>query len=332
MEQCANPIRWGIVGPGRIAGKFAVDLRVVPGARLVAVAGRDSERARSFAQRNAVERAHRDIHALAADQEVDMVYVASPHNAHAEAVRILLQAGKSVLCEKPFTVNAREARSLVEFARERRLFLMEAMWTRFLPVHARVMEWLAEGRIGHPKVVSSAFCVRMDPDPQNRWFNPALAGGSLLDLGVYCLAATQRILGRSPLDVSASARMARTGVDEWVAARLTYGDGAVASFTCGLSAVHDNSLVIGGELGYIRVPPVFIRAATATLHVDGNEETVHEAFRSGGFEYQIEEAMRCFRAGEVESPLMPHADTLDTMETMDRIRGQIGLRYPGEIP
>lgn len=327
---CSDSVCWGVVGPGRIAGKFATDLRAVPDARLVAVAGRDPFRARDFARKHGAERSFGDIHALAADPGVDIVYVASPHNAHFDSVRILLQAGKPVLCEKPLTVNSRETRALVELSRGRGVFLMEAMWMRFLPVFGRVRQWLDEGRIGRPQLVSSTFCIQADPDPDHRWFNPALAGGALLDLGVYCLAATQMVLGRKPLEVSAGARMSATGVDELLTVRLRYDHGTLASFACGLGSHFDNSLVIGGESGFIRIPPTFLHATTATLQAGGREETVREPLRAGGFEYEIEEAMRCLRAGEIESPLLPHADTLATMETMDLIRAQIGMRYPGE--
>ena len=325
-----GPVQWGIAGPGNIARKFARDLRVAEGARLRAVAGRDMERARAFAGEFGAELCFDDVRALAADPTVDMVYIASPHNAHFAAAKLLLEAGKPVLCEKPMTLNARQARELIALSRSNGVFLMEALWTRFLPVYARVREWLGTGRIGRPQVVSSGFCFPAPRDLSNRCFNPALAGGSLLDLGVYNLAMSQFVLGRKPDRVAATAQLAETGVDELLAASLHYPNGGVAQFVCGFNSPLDNALVIGGELGFIRVPSQFIRGQEAVLDIGGSLETVSAPTRGEGFEYQIEEAMRCWRAGEIESPLMPHADTLANHETMDEIRRQISLVYPGE--
>lgn len=323
-----DTIQWGLVGPGSIARKFARDLRVAHGGRLRAVSGRDLARARAFADEFGAELALDDVRALATDASVDIVYIATPHNAHFAAAKILLDAGKPVLCEKPLTVNARQARELIALSRTHGVFLMEALWTRFLPVYARVREWLDAGRIGRPLLVSSAFCIQPERDPANRFFNPALAGGGLLDLGVYTLAVSQLVMGRKPERVAAVAQFSETGVDELLAASLAYENGGLARIACGLSVAFDNSLVIGGEKGFIRIPPTFLRATEAVLHADGKTETACEPFRGEGFDYEIEEAMRCLRTGAIESPLLPHADTLATLETMDEIRRQIGLRYP----
>ena len=323
-------IRWGLVGPGHIAGKFATDLRAVPGAMLAAVCSRDPGRARSFAEKHGVPRWGNDPALLAADPEIDIVYLASPHNAHFETAKMLLEAGKPVLCEKPLTVNAAQARELIALSQARGVLLVEAMWTRFLPLFRRIRALLDDGAIGLPKMVGSSFCIQAPPDPDNRWFNPALAGGGLLDVGIYCLAVTQLALGRAPATVDAVARMAATGVDELLHARLEYDGGPLAAFTCGVASRFDNSLTISGSEGFIRVPDLFIHATKAELCRGDNVETLHEPLRAGGFEFEIEETMRCLRNLDIESPLMPHADTLATMETMDRIRGQIGLRYPGE--
>ncbi len=328
----SNPpsIRWAIVGPGRIANKFARDLRVAVGGELRAVTSRNIERARAFAAEHGAKLCFDDVAALAADPTVDMVYIASPHNAHFESARLLLEAGKAVLCEKPMTVNARQASELIGLSREKGVFLMEALWMRILPAYAKIREWLDEGRIGRPRIVSSAFCIQPPWNPESRAFNPALAGGGLLDLGVYNLAVSQLVMGRKPALVAAFADFAATGVDEMLSATLHYETGGMAQMVCGLVAAFDNSLVIGGEKGVIRVPACFIHGKEVILEADGKTEVFRPEPRGEGFEYQIEEAMRCYRAGLIESPLMPHADTLATMETMDEIRRQIGLRYPGE--
>jgi dihydrodiol dehydrogenase / D-xylose 1-dehydrogenase (NADP) len=328
---CAHEtIQWGIVGPGKIARKFARDLRVTGDGRLRAVAGRDLGRARAFADEFGAELAFDDLDALAADPSVDMVYIASPHNAHFETARRLLEAGKPVLCEKPMTVNAAQARELIARSGGRKVFLMEAMWTRFLPLYRRIREWLDDGRIGKPLLVSSAFCIQPPRDPANRFFNPELAGGALLDVGVYNVAISQFVMGRKPDRVSAIGHLGGTGVDELLSASLHYESGGLAQIACGLTTAFDNALVIGGEKGFIRVPATFIHGRKAILHVGGNEETISLSPRGEGFEYEAGEAMRCFRAGAIESPLMPHADTLANLETMDEIRRQIGLCYPCE--
>lgn len=323
-------IEWAIAGPGVIAHKFARDLRVAGGGHLRAVAGRDISRARSFAEESGAELAFDDISALARDPDIDIVYVATPHNAHFAAAKLLLESGKAVLCEKPMTVNAAQVRELADTARSGRVFLMEAMWTRFLPVYARVREWIRSGRIGRPRIVTSGFCVRGVQDPSKRWLNPELAGGGLLDLGVYNLAISQFVFGGKPDRINSVAALASTGVDEMLSVSLGYPCGGLAQFTCGFSAQGDNSLCIAGEEGCIKVPSIFISAQEATLTSGDHVETVREPLRGEGFEYECEEAMRCLHAGAIESPLMPWTDTIATTEVMDEIRSQIGVRFPFE--
>lgn len=324
------PIRWAIIGPGHIAGKFAKDLEVVDDGVLRAVAGRDLGRATGFAAQHGAPLVFDDAEALANEPTVDMVYIATPHPAHFAAARRMLEAGKPVLCEKPLTVNAAQARELLGLSRERGVFLMEAVWTRFLPIYGQVRKWLDAGRIGSPRLVTSSFCIQADPDPEGRWLNPDLGGGALLDLGVYCLAMSQWALGGKPVDVAAVATPAATGVDDFLSVSMRYASGAHARFSCALSADLDSSMTIQGDRGGIRLASRFIHPPEAVLETADGVETASESLRAGGFEYEIEEAMRCFRAGLIESPMMPHADTLATMEVMDAIRQQIGLRYPGE--
>ena len=325
-----DTIQWGILAPGAIAHKFARDLWVAKGGKLRAVAGRDLGRAKAFADEFGAEKATDDLMELAADDSVDIVYIASPHNFHFAAAKALLEAGKPVLCEKPLTLNAAQARELIGISRANNVFLMEAMWTRCLPIYDRVREWLDDGRIGEPRLVTSHFCFPSPYDPSSRWFDPELAGGSLLDLGVYNLAVSQFVMGRKPDKIAAVARFSGSGVDEMLSASLLYENGGMAQFTCGFTSRFDNSLVIGGEKGFIRVAPRFMDAGEAVLTIGDHTETVREPLRGEGFEFEIEEAMRCLRAGEIESPKMPLDDTLATMEVMDGIRAQIGLRYPGE--
>ena len=325
-------IRWGIIGPGAIARKFALDIRTVPGCSLESVAGRDASRAEAFARANGVPRHHFSAQALAEDADVDAVYIATPHTSHFEIASLMVAHGKALLVEKPFTVNSREAAALIHAARDAGVFLMEALWTRFLPVYEDIQQWLADGVIGRVRFVSTAFCVRGNQNPSLRWLNPDLAGGSLLDLGVYCLAMQRFAVGAPPESSCAVAVLAPSGVDELLSASIVYPGGVLGQFSCGFAACGDTSLTIACENGTIRVPDSFFSARTASLVAGGESRMIERPFLASGFEYQIAEVCRCLRAGLLESPRMPLAETLDTMKTMDSIRRTIGLVYPAEVP
>ena len=252
-------------------------------------------------------------------------------------MRQCLEAGKPVLCEKPLVPNLAQGASLVELAARKNVFLMEALWTRFLPVYETVAAWLREDAVGPVRAIQSSFCFRAPLDPAGRHYNPALAGGALLDLGVYCVAMTrwviQQTAGRcpEPSSIHATGTLADTGVDERVSAMLTFPGGLSSQFVCGFDGSAENSLTIVGERGSIRLPSGFWGATEAWLERTG-EPVLHEQapFRINGFEYEIEEAQRCIRAGLVESPRMTHADSLAALRWMDEIRRQVGVRYPFE--
>ncbi|CAN5175786.1 Gfo/Idh/MocA family oxidoreductase [soil metagenome] len=329
---------WGIVGPGQIAHRFAEAVTGLPDTQIAAVQARDPARAGEFAsawpqpQPVAI---HATLGALLADPNVDAVYVATPHALHAEAVRAALQAGKPVLCEKPLAPTAALARELTALSRARGVFLMEALWSRFLPVYADVGGWLESGAIGAVRGIQSSFCFTPDYDATSRLFDPALAGGSLLDLGVYNLSLTQwvmrRAFGTCPpvLHFDAHGTLAPTGVDQHVAATLAFEGGVCAQFQCGFIGRSDDSLRILGERGHIVVPARFHEATQAILHVaDQYPVQVDRPFEINGFEGEIVETMRCVAAGEIDSPVMPQADTLAVAEWMDAIRARIGVRYP----
>jgi predicted dehydrogenase len=324
------PFRWGVLAPGRIAHRFAQALDSVEGARLHAVASRSPERGRAFAQRYRAARQYDSYEALACDPQVDAVYIASPHRFHHEQVRLCLEAGKPVLVEKPFTVNAPQATDLIALAQTKDLFLMEALWSRFLPVHRRVREWLDQGAIGAIHLISSTFCFRAEPDPSDRKFSHELAGGALLDLGVYSVSLSQWATGENPSTVSALARLGATNVDELTAVTMVYAHDTVSQFTCSLLFDAVNDFLIYGARGHIRVQANFWESTRATLVVDGKETVAALPFRRNGFEYQIEEAMTCIREGRRESKGMPLASTLSNLKTMDEVRRQIGLRYSFE--
>ena len=321
-----DTIGWGILGAGRIAGKFATESKLVPGTRLVAVGSRSAEKAEEFARQNGVERAYGSYAELVADPDVDAIYVATLHPQHCEHTLLALDAGKAVLCEKPFAVTGHEARQMIERARERKLFLMEAMWARFNPITVQVRRWIAEGRIGEPRMVTIDFGFRAAWNPESRLLNPALAGGALLDVGVYVLAYASMIFGR-PAQIQAAAHIGESGVDEQTAMVLKYAGGQIASLTCAVRTPSPQGARIDGTEGAIEIP-AFWRAPVARL-IRPKEDPV-EATGDFGFQYEIAEAVDCLRAGKIESPQMPLDETLAIAETMDEVRRQIGLRYPFE--
>ncbi len=325
----AHPVRWGIIGPGNIARQFAKGLAGAPGASLAAVASRSRERAEAFA-REFGGRTCADAAALTADPGVDAVYVATPHPQHHAAVRLCLEAGKAVLCEKPITVNAAQLAELIALARSRRVFLMEAMWTRFLPAMGRVRAWLAEGAIGDPRLVTADFGFRCGWDPQSRLLDPAQAGGGLLDVGVYVLAFASMVFGAGPERVTGFAHLGDTGVDEQAALILGWSGGRLASLTCAVRTNTPQGARIDGTDGSIDVPS-FWRTTTATLHgAGGRREVFEQAHRANGYEWQASEVARCLAAGLVESPTMPLDESLAIQRSMDELRRQWGLKYPSE--
>ncbi len=336
------PVRWAIVGPGRIAHAFAKALSSLPNGQLTWVQGRDAARTQAFATQYSVPsqgavQVTQDLATLLAQADVDAVYVATPHSAHAQAVAACLRAGKAVLCEKPLVPNHAQGAALVALARQHNSFLMEALWTRFLPIYVQVGAWLRDGTIGTLHGVQSSFCFATAYDANSRLFDPALAGGALLDLGVYNLSMTRWVLQQAlgacpePVDVQVQGRLAPTGVDQRVAGTLVFDAGLVAQFMCGFDSQSDNRLSIQGALGHIRVGPNFSRATQAVLTRHGHEPVALNApLAVNGFEGEIAETIRCLRAGLIESPQMRHADSVATRGWMDKARAQLGVRYPFE--
>ena len=333
------PLRWGLVGPGRIAHRFADALAAVPGARLVAVTGRDADRAREFASRwvqaGQMAAAGSDLNALLNDPEVDAVYVATPHSAHAEAVAAALRAGKPVLCEKPLAPTAAQAEVLVALARERGVFLMEAVWTRCLPAVLQVGDWLRAGAIGRVLDLQSSFGFKLAPDPQGRHFNPALGGGALLDIGIYNLSMSQWVLGlmgeHGAPAFHIHGRLAGTGVEQRAAVQLDYRNGVSSQFVCAFDGDAENAFHIHGELGRITLGAGFWECRQVSLRRPGQPaQELSLPFARNGFEYELIEAQRCIHAGLIESPLIPHEGTLATLRLIDAMREQLGVRYPFE--
>lgn len=315
-----EPIRWGILGTGAIAATFTDDVRAMPDHAVVAVGSRREETAAAFAAEHGIARAHGSYAALAADSDVDVVYVATPHPGHLPAAVACLEAGRNVLVEKPFAMTAAEGAEIAATARRHGLFCQEAMWTRFHPLVRRIRTLVADGAIGEVRAFSAEFGFAARYDPASRLFAPELGGGALLDLGVYPVSFAWMLLG-APATVSATAGRAGTGVDANTAILLGYDSGAAALLHCTLEADSPDRASILGTTGRIELPTAFFHPTSFTLHRRGAEpETVTEP--DGGFTHQAAEVGRCLRAGLVESPLLPLDESVAILGTLDEVRAR----------
>jgi predicted dehydrogenase len=332
------PLRWGVLGTGGIAKAFVRDLGALDGHRVVAVGSRTAAAGQAFAAEFAVPRSYGSHADLVADPDVDVVYVATPHSAHAQGALLAISAGKHVLVEKAFTLDAVQAQRVVDAARAAGVFCMEAMWTRFLPHVVRLRERLADGAIGEVRTVVADHGQRFTPDPAHRLFDPALGGGALLDLGVYPISWAHMVLG-APSGIVATSVPAVTGVDAQTSAVLTYPGGAHALVTCTMESFTPRRAWIAGTLGTIDVEPTFYAPSRFTLRRDdGHVETFDPdvdaaglpllAGPGKGLRFEAAEVARCVAAGLTESPGMPLDETVAVMATMDEIRRQIGLVHP----
>jgi dihydrodiol dehydrogenase / D-xylose 1-dehydrogenase (NADP) len=322
-------IKWGIMGPGRIAHKFAQSLKCSEAAEITAVGSHSMERAVEFAKQYGINRAYASYAKLAADNDVDIIYVATPHPAHFECALLCLKAGKAVLCEKPFTLNAAETKTLVKTAKSSKLFLMEAMWMRYLPAIVKVRELLTQGEIGEIRMVIADFGNRIPWDPSGRLLNPELGGGALLDVGIYPVSFASMVLGDSPTKITGIAHLGETGVDEQFSAVLGYEAGKIAALSGAVRTSLPNEARIIGTEGYVRVPD-FWRASSLELYQNGKMEKFEIPFRSTGYIHEAEEAMYCLREGLIESSIMPLDESLKIMKILDTLRKQWGLKYPQE--
>lgn len=323
-------IRWGILGTGRIAATFAEGLQALPDAELAAVGSRSAEAATSFGSRFGATRHHPSYAALATDPAVDIVYIATPHPLHHANTRLCLEAGKAVLCEKPFALNAAQASDLVQLSRERHLFLMEAMWTRFLPALTELRRLINEGAIGEPRFLTADFGFHKEFDPQHRLFDLSLGGGALLDIGVYLLSLSSLLFG-PPAQLRSLAHLGPTGVDEQIALLVGYDGGRFAQLTASITTATPQEATIIGSAGSIRLPSPWWRATSLTLSAgELPPQTLELPYLGNGYSHEAAEAMRCLREGALDSPLMPLDETIAVLDTMDRLRAEWGLRYPGK--
>jgi predicted dehydrogenase len=318
-----SPVRWGILGTGGIAKTFATDLRLTDSGVAAAVGSRSLESADRFADEFGIASRHGGYEELVADPDIDVIYVATPHSMHYDHAILALLAGKHVLVEKAFTMNAAQAREIVRVAREHGLFAMEAMWTRFLPHVAVIRDWLAQGALGDVVTVTADHGQWFAEDAGFRLFAPELGGGALLDLGVYPVSFASMVLG-PPSRVMAMSDPAFTGVDAQTSMLFGYDSGAQAVLTCTLRAKSPTRAAIVGTDARIEVEGDFYAPVAVTLipRNGGDPTRVESAHEGRGLRHEADEVARRLAAGEVESPLMPLDETISIMETMDAVLAQ----------
>ena len=325
-----TPIRWGVFAPGSIAHKFATGLQGTDSGTLHAVGSRSTERARSFADEFGAENAYGSYDELVSDPDVDAIYVANPHPYHKDAAILCLNHGKAVLCEKPLAVNANQVREMVAAARANETFLMEAMFTRFMPAMQQARAWIDAGRIGEIRRIDAHFGFRAGFDPAGRLFNPDLAGGALLDVGIYVASFASWMTREQPEEVVGYAALGETGVDEQNAVLFRYAGGAIATLSSAIRTHTTNTAVVYGTEGRIEFPAPFFMVTGCTLHSGDQSVEFEQPFPSNGYEYQAIEVAKRLHAGETESPIMPLDESVQIIEQLDTLRAAWGLRYPFE--
>ncbi len=327
-------IRWGILGCGRIARKFAADLTLVENSRLVALGARQIEHAREFAKDFPAPHIHGSYEDLVTDPEVDVIYIATPHALHHEHTVLCLNHNKAVLCEKAFALNQRQAEEMVNLARERRVFLMEALWSKFLPQFQKMQELISTGELGEIMNVLVDFGFIPQAPVPARLYDPALGGGSLLDIGIYNVFLALSVLGR-PDFIDAFMTPSAEGVDEQCAALFRYKNGAMAQLFSSLTSNLRTEADIGGSKNRMRLTSRFYAPSANIELYSGREETKRlipvQKESGSGYQFEARHVGDCLRKGLTESPVMTHADSLLIMETMDRIRSSAGIHYSADL-
>ncbi|MGG1677165.1 Gfo/Idh/MocA family protein [Neobacillus sp. NRS-1170] len=327
-EGFKNALRWGIIGPGSIAKQLAEAINGTEGSEVYAVASSSLDRARIFSENFHVQKIYGSYEELVEDPAVDIVYIANLHSQHFESAKLALNKEKAVLCEKPLTLNADQAEELISIAREKNVFLMEAMWMKFNPTLNKLKELINEGSIGRMEKIEADFSVEFAPDSFRRL--PEFGGGALLDLGIYPITFANWITGRFPDTITSNCMLTTTGVDGVVSVTFQWNTGEKADLSFGIDRFGTMSAKVTGTDGYIDVNSPFHGAQVIYLHTSQGVKEISIPFRINGFEYEVEEVMRCLDMGEKESPIMPLEETLKTMKLMDGLRSQWGVIFPGE--
>jgi predicted dehydrogenase len=323
-------VKWGILGTGKIAKRFMQAAFYVPDAQVVAVGSREQHTADQFGAQYGIPKRYGSYDALLHDPEVEIVYVATPHTLHAENTLAALQAGKHVLCEKPFTINAQQAEQVIQAARASGKFVMEGMWTRCFPVVREIVRRIQTGELGEVRYLQADFGFRPEFNPASRLFAPELGGGALLDVGVYPVALAFLVLG-APKQVVSHATLGATGVDELCSMLFLYDNGAQAVMSASLQVEMPKQANICGTLARIQLPAPWWKPSEAYLiRNDGTTEHLLYPYEGDGLQFEIRHVHDCLRQGLTESQWMPLDETLAIMHTLDALRAQWGVRYPLE--
>ena len=327
-------IRWGILGCGRIARKFASDLKLVENATLVSCGGLNAESANVFAKEFAVKNVHHSYESLVKDDEVDVIYVATPHSHHNAHTLLCINNGKAVLCEKAFAINYKQAKEMIDAARDKKVFLMEAVWTKFLQPFNKVKEMIDAGKLGDIKGVLVNFGFRPPADAPARLLDPSLGGGTLLDIGIYNVFTALFFLGK-PDKIFAEATLTQENIDTQCAITFKYNDGKLAQLFSTFLSDAPTEADIYGTAGRVRLTTRYYTPTTTIEYLMGRQDTkqiieLNNKEEGFGYQYEARHVGECLEKGLTESPVMTHADTLLIMETLDTIRKQAGIVYPAD--
>lgn len=320
----------GIIGAGNIAGMMAKTLKGMKHVSCYAIASRDKERAEAFAKKYGLKKAYGSYEELLQDKKVDLVYVSTPHSHHFEHAKLCIDYGKPVLCEKAFCANAAQTKELLDYAKEKGVFITEAIWTRYMPFGKRIREVLDSGIIGEPKFLSANLSYTISDVP--RLQEPELAGGSLLDLGVYTLHFAAMMFGKDVKAISSVCTYTESGMDEQDSITLIFEDGKMAVLNCSMLPVGDKKGIIQGTKGYMVVENINNFESLAVYDANYKKVAFYKRPKQiTGYEYEVEASLEAIEKGWLEYPDIPHAETLRIMEQMDKIRASLGVRYPFEM-
>ena len=319
--------RIGIIGAGWIAEKMAQAIAPLKDVEIYAIASRSAEKAEAFAQKYKIPQAYGSYEAMAADPAIDLVYIATPHSHHYEHSMMALEQGKPVLVEKAFTANAAQAEKLIRTAEEKGIFITEAIWTRYMPLSHKVKEIMESGIIGQPRVLTATLCYMMED--KERIVKPELCGGALLDLGVYALNFARMYFGTDIVRTVSNCHLGPTGMDMHECISLSFADGRMANLQSGALCLNDRQGIISGTEGYIRIDNINCpEVIEVWRNYQLEERYTKPEDMVNGYEYQVLECKRCIEAGLLESPMMPHQETISIMRQMDDLRQEWGVRYP----
>lgn len=325
-------LNWGIYGAGVIAGKFASDFKKVEGAKIVAAYARNESKVKAFCDDHGIgiEKAYSDENAFFDDPDIDVVYVSTPHALHAEVAIKALKAGKHVLCEKPFTLNAKQSQGVFDVAKAENRFVMEALWTLFLPTILKAISWVEAGKIGTIKAIEANFGFSGEHAAEGRLLNPKLGGGALLDVGIYPVLIANHLTHSVPAEIKAVAHMTDTGVDGSVFVTCTYLEGVLASLNASIEVDMVNTLVIYGDKGRIEVPSFWMADEAICIGESGTEIFKASNNEMQGYQYEAKAVCDAINRGEITHPVVSPSFTVSLMTTLDLIRKEIGLVYEAD--